>query len=297
MGEGTDVPDVSVVIVNWNTGDVLLDCLWSLDACRPSCSLEAIVVDNGSTDDSVERVREELPWVRIIANRTNRGLAAANNQGLVMSRAPYALISNPDVLFRPGAIDALVDLLRRRTRAAFAVAKLVHPDGRVQPSAGDLPTLVEALVGRRFGRRSRHRDPRGFWWRNWSYDEERPIGHGGEACYLVRRQALAEIGPQDEGFPLDWEGIEWAARASEAGWQVWFCPAAVVTHIGGVSLRQARFRWIVSSHRGMYRYFSPRVSPWTRPALGSAITLRAFLKLAAMTVGGLRYERAHLGST
>jgi len=296
MAEGdasTSASLLSIVIVNWNACDDLLRCLASMEQHAPECSWEAIVVDNASTDGSVERVRDELPWVRVIANRTNRGLAAANNQGLVASRAPFVLISNPDVVFRPGSVSALIETLRCRGRAAFAVAKLVHPDGRVQPSAGDLPTVREALVGRRFAHR--RGGQRGFWWHDWSYDEERPIGHGGEACYLVRRQALADIGPQDERFPLDWEGIEWASRAAEAGWEVWFCPDAVVTHKGGTSVRQAPFRWIVSSHRGMYRYFSPRVSGWARPALGTAIGLRALLKLAATTVGGLHYERAHLG--
>jgi GT2 family glycosyltransferase len=284
-------PLLSVVLVNWNAGDDLVRCLASLEQNAPECSWEAIVVDNGSSDGSLERVRKEVPWVRVIANRANRGLAAANNQGIAESRAPFVLISNPDVVVHSGAVDALIETLRRRERAAFAVAKLVHPDGRVQPSAGDLPTVTEAIVGRRFASRCRG----GFWWHDWSYNEERPIGHGGEACYLVRRQALADIGPQDEHFPLDWEGIEWAARAADAGWEVWFCPDAVVTHIGGTSLRQAPFRWIVSSHRGMYRYFSPRVSRWARPALGTAVVVRALLKLAATAVGGLRYERAHVG--
>src|SRR6266540_1158951 len=288
-------PLLSVVVVNWNARDDLIRCLASLEQNAPDCSWEAIVVDNGSTDRSLERVRDELPWVHVIANRTNRGLAAANNQGLVASRAPFVLISNPDVVLGPGAVDALIQTLRRKERAAFAVAKLVHPDGRLQPSAGDLPTVPDALLGRRFARWYQRDSQRGFWWRDWSYDEERPIGHGGEACYLVRRQALADIGPQDERFPLDWEGIEWASRAAEAGWEVWFCPDAVVTHKGGTSVRQAPFRWIVSSHRGMYRYFSPRVSGWARPALGTAIGLRAPLKLAATTVGGLHYERAQLG--
>src|SRR5579859_4171646 len=213
--------EVSVVIVTWNSGQPLLDCLHSLREHPPSAAWEAIVVDNGSTDGSLERVRAELPWVRVIANGHNRGLAAANNQGLAASRAPFVLISNPDVVFAPGAIDALVDVMYRRDRAAFAVARLVHPDGSTQTSAGDLPSAAEALLGRSLGSRvpGRAAARRGrMWWHGWAHDEERPVGHGAEACYLVRREAVAEIGLQDERYVLDWEGFDWSARAWERGW-------------------------------------------------------------------------------
>jgi N-acetylglucosaminyl-diphospho-decaprenol L-rhamnosyltransferase len=285
-------PEVSVVIVSWNSGDDLLACLRSLEANPPSVAWEAIVVDNGSSDGSIARVREELPWARVIANRRNRGLAAANNQGLLASRAPVAVISNPDVLYGPGSVDALLDLLGRRERAAFAVARLRDLDGAVQTSAGDLPSIAEALLGQRASR-ARGGHDQGMWWHGWSHDVERPIGRGAEACYAVRRQSVAEFGLQDERFVLDWEGVEWSARAREAGWEVWFCPRAVVTHAGGTSLGQAQSRWIVSTHLGMYRYFAPRISPGARPVLALAVLIRALAKLGAVTAGARLYDRAH----
>ena len=288
----TEPPEVSVVVVTWNSGDGLLACLRSLAACPPAVPWEAIMVDNGSTDGSLERVRSELPWVRLITNRRNRGLAAANNQGIAGSTAPYVLISNPDVVYAPGAIDAMLDLMRRRPRAAFAIAKLLHEDGELQTSAGDLPTLGEALVGRRISRHLRRGAERRVWWHDWPHDQERVIGHGAEACYLVRRDAVAEIGLQDERFTLDWEGLDWSARAWDSGWEVWFCPAAAVTHIGGLSLRNAPGRWVASSHRGMYLYFRPRVHSMLRPLLAIAIAARAFVKFAALSAGVRFYEPA-----
>src|SRR5579859_7663377 len=106
--------ELSVVIVTWNSGQVLLDCLRSLHENPPSVAWEVIVVDNGSSDGSLAAVRARHPWVRIIENPRNRGLAAANNQGILASSAPFVLISNPDVLYRPGSVDAQLDLLRRR---------------------------------------------------------------------------------------------------------------------------------------------------------------------------------------
>lgn len=294
---GADIarsPEIAVVIVTWNSGDELLACLDSLHANRQSTSWEAIVVDNGSTDGSIERLRKRFPGVRVVVNRENRGLAAANNQGIAASTASFVLISNPDVLYPAGALDALAELMARRERAAFAVPRIVHPDGRLQTAAGDLPSLGEALLGYRLSRRGSSAQS-GVWWHGWSHDQERTIGHGAEACYLVRRSAIAEIGLQDERFILDWEGLDWSRRAWQAGWEVWFCPAAVVTHVGGVSIRKATARWILSTHLGMYRYFSAVTPPPARPLLAAAITTRALAKLCAAALGVRLYDLAHRG--
>ncbi len=273
------------MIVNWNGGSDLLECLRSLRVHPPAENWEAIVVDNASSDGSVDSVSHEFPWVRLIANKRNRGLAAANNQGIAASQAPFVLISNPDVLYGPGAIDALLDLLRRHDRAGFAIANLSYPDGGLQTSVGSLPSLTEALIGWRLSRHLPGGAAARTWWHHWAHDEERPVGHGAEACYLVRRDAVADIGLQDERFVLDWEGIDWSARAWEGGWEVWFCPIARVTHVGGVTLRQATGRWIASSHWGMYLYFRQRVRPVARPLLALLIAARAMIKFGLAQSG------------
>jgi N-acetylglucosaminyl-diphospho-decaprenol L-rhamnosyltransferase len=283
---------VSVVIVAWNAGTELLDCLRSLESNPPAVSWDAIVVDNASSDGSVDQVRREFPWARVIVNPRNRGLAAANNQGICASEAPFVLISNPDVLYGPGAIDALLDLLARRPRAAFAIASLRHPDGARQTSAGDLPSLGEALLGQRMSRLRRAGERR-MWWHDWPGDEERVVGHGAEACYAVRRAALDQIGLQDERFVLDWEGVDWSARAWEAGWEIWFCPTATVTHIGGRSVQQVTARWIASTHLGMYRYFAARLPRAARLPLALTVGARATVKLMASSAGARLYDRAH----
>jgi hypothetical protein len=254
-----------------------------------------VVVDNASTDGSLGAIRERTPWARIIANPTNLGLAAANNQGIRATRADAVLISNPDVLYREGAVDALVDVMRRRPRAAFVAPKLLYEDGALQASAGDLPTLTQALLGRQVQRwRDSHRSAGGgLWWVGWDHSEERRVGRAAECAYLVRRAAVGSIGLQDERFPLDWEGIDWSARAREAGWEIWFCPEAEVVHLGGRSIRQRQLHWIVSSHRGMYRYFSKRAPRPAHPLLAGIIGLRAATKLGVMLTGQPLYEQAH----
>jgi GT2 family glycosyltransferase len=285
---------VSVIVVNWNSREVLADCLASLKAHPPPSPWELIVIDNGSSDGSVEWLRAQGGDLRLIANLANRGLPAANNQGMAASVGATLLICNPDVLFRPGAIAAMVDLLERHPEAGIVVPRLLYPDGTLQTSAGDLPTLTDALKGRQAQRhRSTSGQPVGFWWDGWPHAKEQPIGRGHEAAYVVRRAAVAEVGLQDERFPLDWEGIDWTARFTDAGWGVWLCPDAEVVHLGGTSIRQVPFRWVVSSHRGMYRYFAKRRPAYWRPALAAVIGGRAVMKLAATAAGVAMYERAH----
>jgi len=286
---------VSIVIVTWNARPVLQRCVESLLLHPPSGSWEVVVVDNASTDDTLTMLAEKAPWARVIANRHNVGLAAANNQGLSASRGQAIVISNPDVLFSAGAIDALRDALDRHPRAAFAVPRLLHPDGRLQTSAGDLPGFAEAFAGRSASqsRSSAVGGRSGFWWDGWAHDEELPIGHGAESCYVVRTSALAEIGPQDPRFFLDWEGIEWSRRAARHGWEIWLCSSAEVVHLGGESIQQNRARWVVSSHTGMYRYFSADTAAVLRPFLALLIASRALVKLAALAVGAPLYDRAN----
>jgi N-acetylglucosaminyl-diphospho-decaprenol L-rhamnosyltransferase len=286
-------PGLSVVIVNWNARDALLGCLRSLEAQRWTVTWEAVVVDNGSRDGSVEAVRAAFPAVRVIANADNRGLAAANNQGMRAARGEVLLICNPDVVFGDGAVEELLATLARHERAGFVVPRLLYEDGALATSAGDLPTLREALFGRQSQRRAASGAPSGFWWDGWGHDEERAIGRGHECAYVVRRRAVEDIGWQDEGYPLDWEGIEWTARLRRHGWEVWLSPRAEVVHLGGASIRQVPLRWVVSSHRGMYRYFAPQRPAWQRPGLAVAIGSRAAIKLAATAAGAAMYERAH----
>jgi GT2 family glycosyltransferase len=274
---------VSVVIVNWNAREHLLRCLASLQRHPPPGDWEAVVVDNGSRDGSVEAVRIATPWARVMANATNRGLPAANNQGIAASTGDYVLVSNADVEYGAGAITSLCDALERHPRAAFAVPQLVQ-EGRNQTSAGSLPTLRETLLGGLDARRAKGVTD-GYWWHRWPHDEERAIGHGAEAAYLVRRAAIEAVGPQDERFALDWEGIDWSARMADAGWEIWFVPQAVVEHAAGASIKQVPVRWIISSNRGMYLYFADRRPRWQRPTLAALFGSRALLKIAVTKAG------------
>jgi N-acetylglucosaminyl-diphospho-decaprenol L-rhamnosyltransferase len=289
---------LSVVIVNWNAGSELRACLESIVANPPQCSWEVVVVDNGSTDESVAGAREVLAQAQWVLNSENRGLAAANNQGLIAAQGAIVVLSNPDVRFLPGALDAFSATLDRYRDSAFVVPHVVFPDGELQTTAGDLPTLSEAVLGRQFQRRKPSvGQARGFCWDGWGHDEERDVGRAGDVCYAARRDAIVDLGLQDERFPLDWEAIDWSARAREAGWRIVFCPRARVVHQAGISTEKApRTRWVVDTHRGMYRYFANRGPAWRRPGLAALFGTRALVKIAAIEAGIPMYERARRSS-
>jgi N-acetylglucosaminyl-diphospho-decaprenol L-rhamnosyltransferase len=285
----TAVNALSIVIVTWNSAEQLDACLRSFRAHSPSRPHRIVVVDNASSDHSAS-VAMRYEGVELLANETNLGLAAANDQGMRAAPADAFLLCNPDIEVGSGAVDALVDLLERRPRAAFAVPRLRYPDGRGQTSVGDLPTLREALLGGR--RRSGQTADTGYWWHTWGHDVERRVGRGAEACYLVRAAAVDEVGFQDPRFPLDWEGIDWTRRMRDHGWEIWFTPDAEVVHIGGSSIRQAPYRWAVQSHIGLYRYFAPRLPRPLRPLLATAVAARSLAKMLITATGTSTYELA-----
>lgn len=292
MTDGAE-PTLSVVIVTWNSSRVITECLASIDDDLAGNPVEVIVVDNASSDGTADQVASTHPSARVIRNSRNLGLAAGNNQGLQASTAAEILICNPDVTFRRGAIPEMRAVLRRHREAGWVVPRLVAADGTALTSAGDLPTLTDALLGRQAARHRRRGVTSGFWWDDWAHDEERQIGRGHEAAYLVRREAVDEVGLQDERYTLDWEGMDWSDRFRRAGWQTWLAPGSEVVHIGGDSVRQAQWRWIASHHRGMYLYFRDRMNPLWRPPLAVAFGLRAAAKLAATGAGVPLYRLAH----
>ena len=275
--------EVSIVVVNWNSGDHLAACLRSLIENRPNRRWSAVVVDNASADGSVQQAMEVMPKAVFIRNSQNRGLAAANNQGMVAVAAPVVVLANPDVTFETGAVDALCDVLDRHPEAALAVPQLLQSDGSRQLSAMHLPTAAQALVPALRRRALAKALP---------HDREMRIGHGADACFAVRRAAIAAVGGLDERFPLDWEAIDWSRRFARSGWETWFTPAARVVHTGGVSVRQVPYRWIAKSHVGMYRYLVGE-QPWLAPVVAPVAVARAAVKAAATAVGSARYEAAH----
>lgn len=304
----------AAVVVDHAAGPVLHDCLASLigEDAHP-----LVVVDNasgsrasgsrasvpGSADDE-----NRLPAVvTVVRPGRNLGFGAGANRGVAATSdlprwqaeagpvrdddgagpaAPYVLVSNPDVSVRPGALARLVAALVANPSAAVAGPRVLQPDGQRYPSARSFPSVVDAaghaLLGplrpdNRFSRRYRMDDlpSEGITAVDWVSG----------ACFLVRRQAWEELGGFDEGYFMYAEDMDLCWRAGRAGWQVLYVPAAVVTHVQGVTTRRRPYRMLVAHHRSALRFAVRSASGWRRlwlPAVAAGLGVRLVVEWARL---------------
>lgn len=241
---------VSIIIVNWNSGDLLRRCIASIAAAPPAVSWEIIVIDNASTDESVRWLQSDearsltgASQLRVIANAENTGFSRATNQGMALSDADMLLLLNPDTEVAAGAIDMLVGTLAAHERAAVCGPRLLNPDGSLQPSVWPNPPSPWGIMVAGLGLwRLLPRRLRGEWLlgRFWNHDRRRAVPMLFGAAMLARRVAVDRVGGLDERFHLYAEDNEWCLRMTRAGWQVMFEPNATVMHHGSPSSLQ---RW------------------------------------------------------
>lgn len=236
------IPQISVAIVNWNTGELLRQCLFALERGAGGLRLEIIVVDNASTDGSADRVRKEFPGVRWVQNSVNLGFAAATNQALRLGRAEYCLLLNPDTEVRPDALRVLWGDLLAHPEASAVGPQLLNSDRSLQPSGRRFPTL-----GRVFWE--------GFLpelctrtriWKQWVFgrlDFSRPaeVDEVSGACFLTRKKTMEDVGFLDERFFMDFEEVDWFLRAAQKGYRARYQPLARVVHHWGAGVRQTRW--------------------------------------------------------
>jgi GT2 family glycosyltransferase len=234
------LPDVSIVIVSWNTRDLLSDCLQSLRA-EAGVSTEVFVVDNGSQDGSASMVAAEFPGVRLIQNQENRGFARAANQGLTFAHGRYRMLLNSDTRVPVGALRRLVATMDAHPRVGACGPQLRHFDGTLQPTGRAFPTLLASMVAI---------TPVPGWVRRATADrfERRDYGLTCEvdelcgAALILRPEALAQVGLLDEEFFFFGEDVDLCWRLHDAGWRVVYLPEAVIEHGWGGSWRKTRER-------------------------------------------------------
>jgi N-acetylglucosaminyl-diphospho-decaprenol L-rhamnosyltransferase len=237
--------DVSAVVVTYNAAPWIER---SLDSLRGT-EAEAIVVDNGSTDGTLELVRETFPEARLLQEE-NRGFGAGNNAGMRVASGRYFLLLNPDAWLTDGALGQLVAFADEHPEAAVVGPRLLNPDGSLQRSVRGYPTpwriATEYFFLRKLAPRSRALNA--FFGANFDHESECEAEFLGGACLLVRREAVDSVGGFDEDFFLMSEEVDWLYRFRQAGWKVLFYPGAEAFHVVGASLNPARFKHVVRGH-------------------------------------------------
>ncbi|MGQ9921891.1 MAG: glycosyltransferase family 2 protein [Desulfobacca sp.] len=226
---------ISVIIVSYNTSQLLHACLTSLVEANSSHEVEIFVVDNDSRDDSVAMVRRHFPQVRLIANRQNLGFAAANNQAYQEISGNYIVLLNPDARLQPGSLDRIVDFMEAHPEVGICGGRVVNSQGQLEPSARRFPnSLFKFLIISGLSDRFAH--SRFFARADYKYfDHQTPLAVDWVpgTFTILRRAMLDQIGFFDDRFFLYYEETDLCLRAKRAGWQVYFFPGAEVVHVGG----------------------------------------------------------------
>ena len=244
--------DAAVVVVTYNALPWLEPCLVSVEGH------DTVVVDHGSTDGTVDLVRERFPGVRVL-ERENRGLAAGWNAGVAATSGRYVLLLNSDAWAVGDAVERLARFADEHPRAAVVAPRLLNPDGSLQRSVRGFPTLWRLATEYLFLRKlARGPALNAFYAGGFAHDESRRIEWAMGAVLLVRRAAVEEVGPADEDFFLFSEETDWCYRFRAAGWEVWFDPEAEFHHVGGASHGG---RMYVENLRGQLRFLAKHRGP------------------------------------
>ncbi len=268
--------DISFIIVNWNTRNLLQDCLDSIIKTVESLTYEIIVVDNASTDGSIGMLAEKYPQVRIISNRENRGFGAANNQGFSVMKGKYALLINSDAVLTAGAARKMWAFAEATPDAAIVCGQLLNADGSKQNSVATFPTLLtlaantsllEYLFPAKYpSKRYEHTAP---------LEVDSAIG----ACMLIRKKALDDVAVFDERYFFFFEETDLAYAMRRAGWRVCQVPDALVYHLQGQSIGQ-NVRSRIEFYRSRYQF----LRKWHGGAYYRAAAVIIFLRLLVDTL-------------
>ena len=269
--------DVSAVVVTYNAAPWIERCLDSLRGT----GAEVIVVDNGSTDGTVELVREKFPEARLLEEE-NRGFGAGNNTGMHAASGDFFLLLNADAWVVGDAVERLVGFAESRPEAAVVGPKLLNPDGTLQRSVRGFPSVwriaTEYLFLRKLAPRSRLLNA--FYGAGFDHESVREAEFLGGACLLVRRAAFEAVGGFDEDFFMMSEEVDWCYRFRQAGWKVLFYPGAEVVHVLTSSSNPTMFRHLVRGHlRFLAKHRGAREAERARRLMLVALRLRGLVFL------------------
>jgi N-acetylglucosaminyl-diphospho-decaprenol L-rhamnosyltransferase len=301
-------PDLSVLIVSYNTRVLLSSCLASLHDAVGSCTYEVIVADNASSDGSVAMLRADWPEVAVVEMGGNTGFGRANNAAMARAAGRHILLLNSDTEAFPGSLEQLIQFLDEHPEAGVAAPKLLNADFTDQGTARAFPTAAAVLFGRkalltklfpnnpwaqRYMLRHRQSDVEPF-----------PVDWVSGACMMVPRAVVDQVGNLDERFFMHWEDADWCRRIGDAGYGVYCVPTARVVHLegqsersfGGVSRpkrvgRPAKLVWIF--HQSAYYYFTKHHArqPWHPLRLIAGVGLMA--RAAAIIAANAATNRLH----
>ena len=282
---------IAAVVVNYNAGDALLACVESL---RAEHVVEVVVVDNASTDGSLELLEGAPTDVTVLRSPRNVGFGAGANLGAAATTSPFVLVCNPDLTLSPGAARALADRLESDPSLAVVGPLLRDADGDVYPSGRAFPGLRDA-VGHAFLGLFWGGNPWTRRYRHLGADQHRarPADWVSGACFLARRLAFDSVNGFDEAYFMYVEDVDLCWRLHRAGWSIFYEPAAEVVHEQGRSASQHPYRMLAAHHRSMWRFAARSSSGRERlllPLMAAGLGARLVLAWADHLLRPVREE-------
>lgn len=283
--------NLSIVIVNWNTKELISACLKSIKKNLPESLYEVWIVDNASSDKSIQMIKKHFGWVNLIANNENLGFAKANNQALRKIRSELVLILNPDTILTKGAIESMIDLLKSHKKIAGCGPSLLNPDGSVQHLGlyRKPPSLVQALLFYTdLYRIAIKIKPvvRMFWEANVESQRQIDVDQIPGACILARTKLIRGIGFFDEDYPFWFEDVDLCFKLRQKGYRLVYLPSAKITHLVGGSIdkwtdrakKEARF------FKSLFTFFDKNKQGYERVGIRLIIVLSQLFMLSSRTL-------------
>lgn len=277
---------LSVVIVSYNVRQYLTACLDSVSLALKGIEGEVFVVDNNSSDDSVETVCRDYPWVHIINNKENLGFSKANNIAISKSKGEYVLLLNPDTKVADDTLHGVIEFMDKHPEAGAAGVKMHNADGTLAPeSRRAIPTPWVAAL-KMIGMTKR------YYLSYLPWDNPGKIEVVSGAFFMLRHKAIEQVGLLDEDFFMYGEDIDLSYRLLKGGWQNWYLPFDII-HYKGQSTKKTDFRYVHVFYQAMLIFFRKHYSHlsffFTLP-VKVAIYFRASLALADIV-----RKKLHLG--
>lgn len=283
------MPELSIIIVSWNTRDLLRDCLLSIYRETKAISFEIFVVDNASSDNTQVLVTKEFPQVKLIKNKENVGFARANNQAITESKAEYILLQNPDTVVLSGALDTMLDFMEKHPQVGVIGPKLLNADRTLQLSARSFPTLRTAFFESFYlYKLFPHNKIIGkYYMSHWDHNDTRQVDWISGACLMARRKAIEEVGLLDEQFFMFSEEVDWCFRIRKAGWKVYFLPQAQVIHFRAKSVEPRSSRILIQLNKSSLLFFKKHYNHKRVCLLWLVLRLGLLARLVAWSVASL----------
>ena len=249
--------DLSIIIVNYNTCEIVNNCISTIIQETKRILFEIIVVDNASRDDSVNQIKKRFPSVRLIENKFNRGFAAANNQGISFAKGRYVLFLNSDTIVIDSAVEKMVNFLEGHLDIDALGCKLLNEDFTLQPSCYHFPSLLPIM---------------GYILHLWlipslkktilvqtlilkDYNNVHPVDYVRGACLLVRKHTINKIGVFDEQYFMYTEEVDFCFRLKKAGFKLYYYPFAEIVHLGGKSSDPKSTELYIEKYKNTMKYF------------------------------------------